>query len=304
MMGVKPFQGVKNSEVIGKLENGERLALPPNCPPRLYSLMSGCWAYEPSKRPTFQQLKQALAEIKEEEQAQVQDLRLRDIKRMPQSMPGEQRDMSPIISSDPFPSAGSSDDDGSRSGLGGSSPGPGQVTDSQAATVTSYLVATSPEVLSQLLKENEARGLEFNPALYTTPANALNTSKVDFAPQGPQGHPPPSPYTPRTRTRQISQCSASGSLDRSGSGQSVPRSAPGSAQSTLSRAGSSPHTPHSSLEKRGPDRGGPGVRRKTSFGASFNSSCQVTLSSFSPSSRCTFPRYSASHFSSAVRLLI
>ena len=160
--------------------------------------------------------------------------------------------------------------------MGGSSPGPGQVTDSQG-TVTSYLVATSPEVLSQLLKENEARGLEFNPALYTTPANALNTSKVDFA---PHGHPPPSPYTPRTRARQISQCSASGSLDRSGSGQSVPRSAPGSAQSTLSRAGSG--SPHSSLEKRDrPDRGGPGVRRKTSFGASFNSSCQVTLSSLS-----------------------
>ena len=88
MMGVKPFQGVKNSEVIGKLENGERLALPPNCPPRLYSLMSGCWGYEPSKRPTFQQLKQALAEIKEEERAQVQDLRLRDIKRT-HSVPGE-----------------------------------------------------------------------------------------------------------------------------------------------------------------------------------------------------------------------
>ena len=29
MLGVKPFQGVKNSDVIGKLENGERLALPP-----------------------------------------------------------------------------------------------------------------------------------------------------------------------------------------------------------------------------------------------------------------------------------
>ena len=66
MMGVKPFQGVKNSEVIGKLENGERLALPVNCPPQLYSLMSSCWAYEPSKRPTFQQLKAALAEIKED----------------------------------------------------------------------------------------------------------------------------------------------------------------------------------------------------------------------------------------------
>ena len=57
MMGVKPFHGVKNSEVIGKLENGERLALPASCPPRLYSLMSMCWAYEPSKRPTFQQIK-------------------------------------------------------------------------------------------------------------------------------------------------------------------------------------------------------------------------------------------------------
>ena len=272
MMGVKPFQGVKNSEVIGKLENGERLALPPNCPPRLYSLMSGCWAYEPSKRPTFQQLKQALAEIKEEERAQVQDLRLRDIKRT-HSVPGEQLGMTDMIALTPLASPGSADDDGSRSRVGGSSPGPGQVTDSQG-TVTSYLVATSPEVLSQLLRENEARGLEFNPALYTTPANALNTSKVDFAPPGPQGHPPPSPYTPRTRTRQISQCSASGSLDRSGSGQSVPRSAPGSAQSTLSRAGSG--SPHSSLEKRGP-----GVRRKTSFGTSFNSSCQVTLSSLS-----------------------
>jgi focal adhesion kinase 1 len=57
MLGVKPFHGVKNSEVIGKLENGERLALPASCPPRLYSLMSMCWAYEPSKRPTFQQIK-------------------------------------------------------------------------------------------------------------------------------------------------------------------------------------------------------------------------------------------------------
>ena len=56
--------------------------------------MSGCWAYEPSKRPNFQQLKQALAEIKEEERAQVtqvtqvQDIRLRDIKRI-HSAPGE-----------------------------------------------------------------------------------------------------------------------------------------------------------------------------------------------------------------------
>lgn len=60
MLGVKPFQGVKNNDVIGKIENGERLALPPNCPPRLYSLMSQCWSYEPSKRPSFKEIKEIL----------------------------------------------------------------------------------------------------------------------------------------------------------------------------------------------------------------------------------------------------
>lgn len=68
MLGIKPFQGVKNSEVIGKLERGERLTLPPACPPRLYSILSQCWAYEPSKRPTFQQLKSVLSEVLHEEQ--------------------------------------------------------------------------------------------------------------------------------------------------------------------------------------------------------------------------------------------
>lgn len=60
MLGVKPFQGVKNNEVIRKLENGERLALPDRCPPRLYSLMSQCWSYEPSKRPTFKDIRENL----------------------------------------------------------------------------------------------------------------------------------------------------------------------------------------------------------------------------------------------------
>lgn len=60
MLGVKPFQGIKNNDIISKLENGERLPLPPNCPPRLYSLMSQCWCYEPSKRPTFKHIRQVL----------------------------------------------------------------------------------------------------------------------------------------------------------------------------------------------------------------------------------------------------
>uniref|UniRef100_A0AAY4D3T7 Focal adhesion kinase 1 n=1 Tax=Denticeps clupeoides TaxID=299321 RepID=A0AAY4D3T7_9TELE len=60
MYGIKPFQGVKNNDVIGRIENGERLAMPHNCPPTLYSLMTKCWAYDPSKRPRFTELKTQL----------------------------------------------------------------------------------------------------------------------------------------------------------------------------------------------------------------------------------------------------
>lgn len=70
MHGVKPFQGVKNNDVIGRIENGERLPMPPNCPPTLYSLMTKCWAYDPSRRPRFTELKAQLSTILEEEKAQ------------------------------------------------------------------------------------------------------------------------------------------------------------------------------------------------------------------------------------------
>lgn len=60
MHGIKPFQGVKNNDVIGRIENGERLPMPPNCPPTLYSLMTKCWAYDPSRRPRFTELKSQL----------------------------------------------------------------------------------------------------------------------------------------------------------------------------------------------------------------------------------------------------
>ena len=60
MYGIKPFQGVKNNEVIGKIENGERLAKPDSCPPALYHMMTECWSYDPSNRPSFQDLKTRL----------------------------------------------------------------------------------------------------------------------------------------------------------------------------------------------------------------------------------------------------
>ncbi|XP_077951418.1 focal adhesion kinase 1 isoform X14 [Gasterosteus aculeatus] len=70
MFGIKPFQGVKNNDVIGRIENGERLAMPPQCPPTLYSLMTKCWSYDPSKRPRFTELKTQLSTILEEEKQQ------------------------------------------------------------------------------------------------------------------------------------------------------------------------------------------------------------------------------------------
>lgn len=65
MFGIKPFQGVKNNDVIGRIENGERLAMPPQCPPTLYSLMTKCWSYDPSKRPRFTELKTQLRYLME-----------------------------------------------------------------------------------------------------------------------------------------------------------------------------------------------------------------------------------------------
>lgn len=55
--GIKPFQGLRNSDVIGKIESGERLPMPDNCPPAMYNLMCACWQYEPSLRPTFARVK-------------------------------------------------------------------------------------------------------------------------------------------------------------------------------------------------------------------------------------------------------
>ncbi|XP_053394577.1 focal adhesion kinase 1-like isoform X6 [Mercenaria mercenaria] len=82
MYGIKPFQGVKNNDVIGKIENGERLPLPPGCPPSLYNLMCVCWSYEPSKRPSFADLKTWLYEIFDEEKYRLEEEMQRDNRRV------------------------------------------------------------------------------------------------------------------------------------------------------------------------------------------------------------------------------
>ena len=60
MRGVKPFMGIKNDEVIGKLELGERLSMPPESPGPLFNLMIHCWQYDSEDRPTFRDLEQQI----------------------------------------------------------------------------------------------------------------------------------------------------------------------------------------------------------------------------------------------------
>ncbi|TRY66895.1 hypothetical protein DNTS_028506, partial [Danionella cerebrum] len=111
MYGVKPFQGVKNNDVIGRIENGERLAMPPNCPPTLYSLMTKCWAYDPSKRPRFTELKAQLSTILAEEKAQQEERSRMEMRRqLPVSWDSGGSDEAPPKPSRPgYPSPRSSE---------------------------------------------------------------------------------------------------------------------------------------------------------------------------------------------------
>uniref|UniRef100_A0A3B4FJI1 non-specific protein-tyrosine kinase n=1 Tax=Pundamilia nyererei TaxID=303518 RepID=A0A3B4FJI1_9CICH len=54
--GQQPFFWLENRAVINQLEQGIRLPKPDNCPPALYSLMTRCWSYDPSERPSFTEL--------------------------------------------------------------------------------------------------------------------------------------------------------------------------------------------------------------------------------------------------------
>ncbi|XP_063897648.1 focal adhesion kinase 1 isoform X5 [Helicoverpa armigera] len=168
MLGVKPFSGVKNNDVIGKLENGERLALPPRCPPRLYSVMSRCWAYEPSQRPAAHALKETLFEILQEERSSAWETMRRENRRVAAASFSEEPPPKPQR---PANNIAVSDTTAQPAGGG---------------AAQTYIVAQNPLVLAHLLRENQARAL--HPQAYTTPASVFNTVSVDFADTLPETH--------------------------------------------------------------------------------------------------------------------
>ncbi|XP_015039131.1 focal adhesion kinase 1 isoform X2 [Drosophila pseudoobscura] len=159
MLGVKPFQGVKNGDVISKLENGERLPLPPNCPPRLYSLMSQCWAYEPLKRPNFKRIKETLNEILMEDSISTSETLKREHRRLvTMSWVGsEESDIPPLK-----PARAMHDSD---------MPSMMSKVDEATGIPQTYIIAQDPAVLARLMMENQKRGI--NPAAYTTPASSI-----------------------------------------------------------------------------------------------------------------------------------
>ncbi|KQS62185.1 focal adhesion kinase 1 isoform X2 [Drosophila erecta] len=157
MLGVKPFQGVKNSDVILKLENGERLQLPPNCPPRLYSLMSQCWAYEPLKRPNFKRIKETLQEILSEDSNNSSETLKREQRKVA-SMSWIGSDDIDIPPSKPLRVMHDPDITG--------------LMPETTGLPQTYIIAQNPVVLAKLMMENQKRII--NPAAYTTPASGIH----------------------------------------------------------------------------------------------------------------------------------
>ena len=63
---VIPFSQCRRSEIKERMQAGERPSLPPDCPESLTSLIKDCWSFEPSERPTFQDICSRLCQIRHE----------------------------------------------------------------------------------------------------------------------------------------------------------------------------------------------------------------------------------------------
>ncbi|XP_067626535.1 tyrosine-protein kinase receptor isoform X2 [Eurosta solidaginis] len=55
-MGMMPYPGLQNPEVMKLVANGGRLGAPPGCPTVMYRIMADCWNPTPEDRPNFTSL--------------------------------------------------------------------------------------------------------------------------------------------------------------------------------------------------------------------------------------------------------
>ncbi|XP_051550183.1 activated CDC42 kinase 1-like isoform X2 [Myxocyprinus asiaticus] len=69
----EPWMRLSGRQILYRVERGERLVRPPDCPQELYSVMRKCWAYNSTDRPTFSQLTTMVAEAQPMEVRAVKD---------------------------------------------------------------------------------------------------------------------------------------------------------------------------------------------------------------------------------------
>ncbi|KAM7344585.1 anaplastic lymphoma kinase [Cochliomyia hominivorax] len=65
-LGLMPYTGLPNPEVMQLVTNGGRLGTPPGCPPVIYKIMADCWNPTPEDRPTFSSLLERLKTVTED----------------------------------------------------------------------------------------------------------------------------------------------------------------------------------------------------------------------------------------------
>ncbi len=61
--GKTPYPGVELANVYHLLDSGYRMECPDTCPPNVYELMRRCWQWEPSVRPSFDQIYKDLEDM-------------------------------------------------------------------------------------------------------------------------------------------------------------------------------------------------------------------------------------------------
>lgn len=66
MYGIKPWQGIRNHDVIKKIEAGEVLQRPSECPLALYDMLQAMWIINEDLRMTANEVKHFLEDLLEQ----------------------------------------------------------------------------------------------------------------------------------------------------------------------------------------------------------------------------------------------